>query len=775
MSYGNEHNKTLMLRAFYFVAFLSATNLFAQEVPIGHWRDHLPYTKVLSVAITPDKVYAATEVNLFTVDKADQSIERLSTINGLSDNEISHLRYSEANNILLIAYKSANIDLVKNNTIINIPDIKNKQLVGNKIINSVFFSNDLAYLACGFGIVVLDLKRMEIKDTYYIGPNGNYINVNEITSDGSNLYAATENGVYSASLSSVNLSDFTSWSKFASLPAGNYISVGNFDDKIHACFKSTNFGQDTIYRYENGTWDKLNFFNIEIKNVFYNKEHLGVVTYGSVYIFYPQFNLRYVGDYSPSLKAAPLCAAMAGNGDLWIGDNKHGLIKNSPDGHFSQFLPNGPDVNSVFRIAASGGTVVATAGALDGSFNNTYNVEGFFSFRNNTWKTMNATYDPALSDVRDMLAVAIDPANAEHYFIGTWFSGIIEYQNDELKTFYTPANSTLQYHSTWANIVDVAGMAFDTKGNLWVVNSNVSAPLSVKKTDGTWKSFDFGAVASNRAILDVVVDQQDQKWFVMPRSGIGVFNDNNTIDNISDDQFIKLAGGSGNGNLPDIDVTSLAVDKEGVVWIGTAKGLAVFYNPSSVFDHPDAEQIIITKNGNSQILLGSQAITSIAVDEANRKWIGTRDAGVFFVSADGGKELLHFDKDNSPLFSNHVNCIAINHENGEVFIGTDKGIISYKGTATIENEELNNVYAYPNPVKSDYDGLIAIKGLDNEMNVKITDISGKLIYETTSLGGQAIWNGKDYNGDRVKSGVYLVFNTNSDGSKTNITKILFIN
>jgi len=186
---------------------------------------------------------------------------------------------------------------------------------------------------------------------------------------------------------------------------------------------------------------------------------------------------------------------------------------------------------------------------------------------------------------------------------------------------------------------------------------------------------------------------------------------------------------------------------------------------------------LVEQDGHFQYLLETEVVTAIAVDGANRKWIGTQKAGVFLMSEDGTEQILHFDENSSPLLSNNITSIAINHETGEVFFGTDKGIISYKSTATKGSDKFKkeDVYAYPNPVREDYEGIIAIKGLVTNAVVKITDISGTLIYETIAEGGQAIWNGKNFNGEKAHTGVYLVFASNEDGSETIVTKILVIN
>jgi len=176
-----------------------------------------------------------------------------------------------------------------------------------------------------------------------------------------------------------------------------------------------------------------------------------------------------------------------------------------------------------------------------------------------------------------------------------------------------------------------------------------------------------------------------------------------------------------------------------------------------------------------EYLLGSEAVTSIAVDPANRKWLGTETDGVYLVSENGDKIINHFNVNNSPIFSNKIIDIEIDNESGEVFISTGKGVISYKGFATTPKENHQNVLVYPNPVEPNYNGLIGIKGLVQNANFKITDINGNLVFSSKANGGQGVWDGTNSYGERVGSGVYLIFSTNAVGTETNVAKILFIN
>ena len=283
-----------------------------------------------------------------------------------------------------------------------------------------------------------------------------------------------------------------------------------------------------------------------------------------------------------------------------------------------------------------------------------------------------------------------------------------------------------------------------------------------------------GQVGNSQVVGNIHIDNNDQKWVVLHQGGgIFLFKEN-TLDANNDFRSRRLTTQHG---LPSNEIYSLAVDHNGYVWVGTDQGVAVFYAPGRAFSGEafSAQLIIVEQDGFGGYLFENETINVITVDGSNKKWFGTTRSGAFLMSADARETMFHFHVNNSPLPSNNILDIKIDEKTGEVFFATDKGLVSFRGLATAGQRIHSNVYAFPNPVKPEYHGYIAINGLVTNAMVKITDISGNLVYETISEGGQAVWNGKDLFGKRPATGVYLVFSTNEDGSETMVTKIMFIN
>lgn len=763
-------------------SFLFISTVIAQEIGIGEWRDHLPYRKVIAVAEGDEIIYAATPFSLFYFNTGDNSVSRLNKINGLSDVGISSIKFHPVLKVLVIAYTNGNIDLLKDGKIINLSDIKRKPILGNKTINRIVFINDRAYLACGFGIVVLDVEREEFPEPiYYIGLQGSAVNVNDITFNPSDstIYAATDDGVFSADFYNSNLANFADWTldNSGQLPSGPFNHIAALNNRIYLNKQGSGYSNDAMYVKTNGQWARFepgntsNRFSMEVH---YNQlvicSNLAIDVYDST-------GTRTINiyNYNPG-SAVPKDAIIDKNDVIWVGDEFEGLVKIVRVYTTEKILPDGPDFADVFDMSAGQNEIWVAPGGRTSSFGSLYRQARFSGFSEGQWSTIDYKKDTILEDMRDVLSVAVDPSNVKRVFLGTWGYGICEYDNGLRTNIYTNENSSLELTTFGGDWIGVAGLAFDDDNNLWATNSSAASVLSVRKNNGEWKAFNLGSVATGVDVGKVMVDKLNQKWLMVRDHALIVFNDNNTLDDVSDDKAKRLTSAAGNGALPGTSILSMAADRDGLVWIGSDAGVSVFYNPGNIFSTQnfDAQRILIEQDGYGQYLLEAEAVTAIAVDGSNRKWFGTDRAGVFLMSADGTEQILHFTEENSPLLSNSITDIVI-AESGEVFFGTAKGIISYRSESVPPKQTLDEVVVFPNPVRPDYSGTIAIRGLVEDSDVKITDVAGNLVYSTLGEGGQALWDGRNFNGEKVQTGVYLVFVTNTDGSKTAVTKIMFLN
>ncbi|HKR03696.1 MAG TPA: two-component regulator propeller domain-containing protein [Bacteroidia bacterium] len=770
--------KTKIITLLFLFFILSAAH--AQNTAIGQWKAHLPFNKARLLTQSDTKIYCGVEDGLFIYSKTDNSFETITKVNGLSDIQLSALNYYPAKDILLVGYENGNMDIFQGNKVYNVADIKRKNILGSKRINNILFFDNYAYLSCAFGIVVLNLDKKEIKDSYYLSLFGNANAIYDLATDGTNLYAASDSGVFSANIFDPNINYFGNWNtiRLDTIPSEVCDHITWFKNKLYIAFHLTG-DYSAIFNYDNGSWINTLIGSQALHTIQIANDQFILTSSNDVKVCkFIDGSLQKTSDFNPPTFTSMRDAILDNSNILWVADEIKGLFKAISNSSYEFFIPDGPHSKLAAGMQILNNQLWVGHSTTGAKWDNSYSGDGFSTFVDDKWTTYDKTNLTSpivnLDTVYDFMSLAIDPRNSNHIFLGSRGAGVLEFERGVgIKNYYNEANSSLQSAQGNSGSCQLGGMAFDKDYNLWMANSTTAAPMSELKTDGTWQSFSFPGVFGAPPFLgEFFIDSYGQKWMDNNGGGVLVFDDSFTLGPRKYN-FLN----SDSGGLPSNDIRAMVEDREGQVWVGTAKGVAVFYNPASVLALPaaTAQQILLKQDNTFQYLLATEEVTSIAIDGANRKWFGTTNAGVFLMSADGTQQILHFTVENSPLLSNSIACMAINQKTGEVFIGTNRGIISYKSDAIEGDDKCNDTYVYPNPVYHEYEGPISIKGLMANGNVKITDISGTLIYETTALGGQAIWNGKNFKGEKAHTGVYLVFCSDEEGKNTCITKLLLFN
>lgn len=764
------------------------------ELAIGQWRDHFSYTTLLAVAEGGGKVYACSSNGLFQYDPVAGEVERLNKTNALSDVGIQGLAWNEALGALLVYYSNGNLDLLKGENSWNIGDIERSSIIGNKGVYCAYMDGTTAYLGCGFGIVVLDLAAREVRETWFIGPSGSQVRINGIAMSADSIYAACGTGLFVASRTAGNLASFENWRKRtdmgSTLAAGPFNAVAHFGDRILLNAQRTAGGDTLLVLGSDDTWTRFEpLFGRANRGLAVSADGQRVVIAhdGDIHTYNASLNeISYIYGYAGG-PAAPAQAIPSGGGVVWVADRGQGLVRSTGYDMGSTIIPNGPRTTGAWRMDAGGGALYVATGAVTGTWVNTYLKEGVHQFVDGEWSTIDRLEFPLMNGVNefaeaanDIIAVAVDPDDPHHAFAGSWDEGLIEIRNGAPVEIYNATNSALtQEANPYQGRIYVSGLAFDRSGTLWMSNAQgTGGPIVARTKEGAWYAFDPGNLLNGNLLMsDVIAAQNGYKWFIRPRgNAILVYDSGTSVESTDDDRYALVTSQPGTGGLPTPDVYALAEDLDEQIWIGTNRGVLVIYTPEVVFsgEEFDAQEILIEQDGNVQILLETETVNAIKVDGANRKWIGTQASGAFLLSPDGREEILHFTAENSPLPSNTVNNIAVDGATGEVFIGTDRGIMSFRGSAIDGADESECASVFPNPVRETYTGPIAITGLVRNSEVKITDVSGNLVYRTTSEGGQAIWYGNDMSGQRASTGVYLVFASDASGTTKCNTKVLLV-
>lgn len=778
------YNKIKCLTAL-LVALISSQVLGQDNsVALGEWRSHLSYESMVALTESDDAVFYASTQAILKVYKEDQSLEHLNKVSGLSDMRIKTIEYNRSEKLLVIAYTNGNIDLLYDNgQVVNLSAIiTNNNIIGDKSINQIYCSGKQIYFSCSFGLVVYDLDIEAFSQTTFTPAD-----VNACTQYGDTLFIATDQGIYKGIMDGRNLLDFGTWQfqgshvnlNIASYSSRNLIT---FNDRVYAAAK------DTLYQYYNGTWHHFDGFDQAAGQAisFWRPTGTGdFVPHYNMSLNYAQNKLiittntptYYLIDVSNTIETKSYARSWRVKDIVIDQDNIHWAADEAyMHRDFKYIEPNSPRSNLVADMHVDEEGTLWVASAPYNSITAYFSRNGFYSYKDGEWKEFSTRTNVLTDTFWDPIRIISNPVNNKIY-VGSFMSGVLEMDANGTVSVFDQYSSDVPLEGTNGDNARtrVLGLAVDDDGNVWMTNSGTfDATLTVRKRDGSWKAFPSTYFSNQIQVEEVVIDRNGYKWVKHITGKITVF-DSGDLDDDTDDRSIQL--GDNNTVLPNNDVKCLVADKNGTIWVGTNAGITIFNCSSNVFDNDcGGNRPVITQDNFNGYLLEGETILDIVVDAANRKWVATTN-GLFLLSADGYNQLAYFTKENSPLFDNEVNHLAIDGVTGTVYISSTVGIQSFRGEATTGQNRMKkeNVVVFPHPVEPGYTGPIAISNLVDEANVKITDASGRLVYETTALGGQAIWNGTDYNGRRAQSGVYLVFVVNEEGTQKGVCKILFLN
>jgi hypothetical protein len=752
------------------VFFLQAQNFE------NNWSGYFSYVSIKSISQGNDKIYAAAENAIFTYDLSTQEIETVSTINGLSGKEITTAYYSENFGLYIIGYKNGLIEIVVDgdDNILKVVDILDKLTIppDSKQINHFYEYNGKLYISSGYGISVYDLDALEFGDTYYIGSLGSQISVTQTTVFEDFIYASTSgNGIRSALVNDANIIDYQQWTTSS---LGGYKGIQTLGGELYA-LNNTN----TLFKQDSDLgFIEIDSFSSSVIDFGVQSNMLTITTENTIQAFEEGYNLlaevnNLMGyDYT-------LQSGFYFNNIFYLGTSSLGMlvVPESPQ-EALQVLPAGPLYNQPFSIDASPGQLWVSYGDVDLTFNPfPLTRKGISNFKNEAWK--NIKYDSLIdqlgvNDANDLVHVKINQNNPFVTYMSSYQKGLIKLNGQDPFILYNETNSPMDIpNGNEALGIRVFGSDFDRDQNLWLVQSRIDDGLLKLTPDGQFQTIDISNIIdaeTELALSKLAVSRTGYVFFGAVDSGLIGYNP-------TTNQFNKIGEGLGTGNLPTTDIKALTFDNQNRLWIGTRKGLRVLYSIGSFFEdgaETDAQPIIILEDDVPQELLFLQSITDIEVDGSNNKWISTATSGVFYLSSNGQETLLRFTSDNSPLPSDNVLDIAIDDSSGKVYFATNDGLVAYNGTSTAPKDDLENVYAFPNPVRPNFLGNVTIDGLMAKANIKITDITGNLVFETTSEGGSIQWDTTAFGKYKVASGVYLILVTSDDNLLTKVAKIMII-
>ena len=759
-------------------ACMASTPAMAEDETFGNvyqWHAHPTYSNMEAVEITQSKVYALSSHSLFSVDKQSEEISQYSKLTGLNGSVITAIAYNSNLDLLLICYENGQLDVMNaKEDITNISDLYLKQTSLSKIVNSIYIYGNYAYLALDFGIIVLDMKKCEIKDTYFIGENSSEVEVKFITILNDSIYAVSPQYIYAANLNAP-LADYAYWSK-QTLPFGQTVTGLGVSGQALYLVRDT-----TLWSFSSNTWHK-HAVDFAVRGLCQTNNQLFVLPKDK------EGAALLCADLSLQLQEMGMIMDVQYDGSsYWFASLSHGLVRGND---MTFFRPDGPINSIAYRMRFFGDRLYIVPGGRWAAQNRTPGE--IMYYENGRWVNI-SNYHLNISagiDIYDLMNVAQDPNDKNHYFVTSFGAGLLEMDDTSVRKLYTPSNSN------FLSAIEVSpeaftrtdGAIFDDKGYLWVLNTSVSNNIHILDANGNdlaaYNLYSNGTRIPLFTPGEILIDRRNPTWKWLhecrKNPGIILLQDNGTPTNPNDDHVTcRQEWYDQNGKQVSFQfIYAVTQDYDNTIWVGTNSGIFIIPTTIDFTTSNRCERIIIPRNDGTQLgdyLLDSEQINSIVVDGANRKWIGTAASGVFLVSPDGKETIFHFTTENSPLPSNNVLSIAIQESTGEVFIGTSGGLISYTSDAIAPAEDFSNIYAYPNPVYPSYKGVVVFKGLMANTEVRIVDANGNLVAKTTSNGGEAIWDTTNTYGRRVASGIYTAICNTIDGNAYGTVKVMIMN
>lgn len=749
-----------------YISLLIWNTIGFAQVP-GTWNEYFSFRNVQQLESVDDNVFALSENGIFIYNTSSQEIQKITKLNGLSTVGLTCMAFCDSTSSFLIGYNDGTLDILDYPSLKAKPisTIANKSLYGSKRINAIAMKNDTAVIATEFGVLTFSMCSQKFISTTILSNDGSYVPAKSITVDGETLYAATTKGIFSANLSNANISDFSSWTKLKNIPYENdtISHIAALNGTIYYAHKNiADASKDSVFKIHDGKAEAFKTQMGDIKQLKPNDTILSIVTTNNALLYGKDEKLFYSSKIkNNSYDAHFTDITLNKYNSIWIADYSVGLVNGE---NFNNFCPQGPQTNFIADLQISQQNLHIVEG-----INSKYRY-GMYDKKtvNNAW------YGHTNWDIKNTTCIHVLP-NSETYYYGSCGWGLVKCSNIWTydRRFYSK-NSPIQ-HAYYGNSLDyISDVESDKSGNIWMINYGTSLPLLVLNESNNWFSYTISTGSRQCFASRLYIDARGYKWITGDKKLI-VFFENKTLSDKTDDLLVEIDLTDNEGTIAS-NTTCLAEDLDGEIWIGTNQGIAVHSSPSRVFkDRQTVSRIKIEIDGEVGYLLSSEYITCIAVDGANRKWIGTENSGVFLISGNGTEQLLNFTKSNSPLPENNITSIAIDHKTGEVFFGTSNGLVSFIGDASAGDKKMDNIKIFPNPIREDYNGDIYISGLVDDAILKITDISGNLVCTITANGGTATWDGRNIYGDRVQTGVYLIYVSDETATYIVVKKILFIN
>ena len=730
---------------------LLSTLAAAQSISSSRWTDLFSYNNVLAVRQTADgKLIAATENGIFYYNPANGEISKLSKANGLHQVKISAFDFNAETNTGLVGYTNGSMDVIRPDGITYIVDIPIANgYTGRKNINHIAITGNLATVSVDYGVSVFNLDKKEFGDTAFFTSGSLYEAAKEAVIKDNTVFAVTSTGLKKHALN-VTFPIYSEWQTVAS---GNFTNI----DIESGTIAYSNSNQ--VWYGDGSTFTALLQSFAAISDVTVTPNNIVVADGKSVKSFVN-------GSSSDTFSSEKTLNTAWYSGQIFSGSSADGLL----DRQGKSYKPDGPPYSNAFGITLlnNNAFLVSTGARDEGYWTPKWDSRniGLYYFNGQNWVYPNYFLN---SDIRFNILDSIEfpPKSSTIYFANFTEESAQGIYKMQISADKNSVDFVKKYDKS-----SPVGFTIDDASHLYAV-STLWTDYGIYQPSA--ESFFFKGLKSSSVAPGRPKYYNGMLWLPSPRgNNLTVANLNGTPENFSDDIIYTLTK---DNNLPESTrVICVAFDQDDTAWIGTLGGLRILEDASeSIKTNPQLETIVITQNGIGEELFRNSQILHIEVDGGNQKWVSVNGGGAFYLNASGGKTLLNFTKDNSPLPNNTITDIKVDSKSGRVYFVTNEGIVVYNGDISEVDSTFRNVLVYPNPViYAQYKGNAHIRGLADKTNIRITDVAGNLVHQAIARGGTYEWD-LTSKGKRVASGIYFVLMTNGDGTETATAKIAVVN
>lgn len=735
-----------------------------------YWKQYYAYNHISDIVSNDYSLWLASDYNILYYSIVDSQTKTFTSKEGLSGELISAI-YTTPKDELFIGQQDGTLLYIENtdtDKVQRFTAINQTQTVSSsqKYISGFYQQGNLLYIMTNYGLTVFDTERLVFEDSYFLGQ------VNSMLATESFLYVATTRGLYRIDKQEPLKLDISKWElvdtrvyNLLYLDQDNFLAVSQKE-----LLELTNYDhQDLLVVGIDLRYTAINNI-ISIEALQEDKFLLS--TANNLITLQPNFQVEKQTNVLDRISDIALS-----RGVIYLATETKGVLTRDLDTHAiieSQIIPNAPLSNEPFRLSIHQHQLWVTYGGYQqGNFiPKRPDIDGIsvLSIGNNSWENYRSNQ---LGDTSYLTNVVSDPFDENKQYITSYQQGLILLE-DQLFVDRFDSQDGFESVSSLFEATRLNSAVFDSQGNLWVTNAFMN--LAIKKFNTTSQkvnleeSVDFSQsiqdATQNLGYTDLLINDKDQLF-------MGTYQDGVLAYDINTKRHFQIP----NQDITASQVNALSLDQYQNLWIGTSQGLRIAYAVYTGFDYNiDVQPVLFEdqQQNKTVALLENQHITDIQLDGANNQWIATIGLGVFYIDGITHQVIYHFTDQNSLLTDNQVNAITIDQSTGVVYFATSKGLCSFYNSVTTSSDDLKAVKVYPNPLRPQYESTVTISGMSDRTNVRITTVSGSLVYNAITQGGSLQWDTLDQNGKKVPTGVYLIFLYNQLNQEQQLRKLLIV-